>query len=326
MYPIVSEMASLKTPYSPTPWLVGGHLQTFWGMRWRGRHPDCRRELLTLSDGGTIALDFFDPPDTTPDPPVLMIIHTMCGGTREPCSCSLATAARRAGFRAFVYNSRGCSGVTFTSRYFYSGLKCNDIQAVVRHVRHLYHPKFFFLHGFSLGGYTACLYGVTDGGVTAISAVSHTWSVKVANATLDRFPQKKLYLPIMISKLTHMLRKNGFVNYPKALKAKTIAEYDIEYTLPEENLSNLSEYYDGFAIHDQVAQLKAKTLILTSDNDPMTNVKAQPRQQAQASQRCALVRVPEGGHVAFPTGLGPKGSLIETVLLDYYRTVMKHDR
>jgi predicted alpha/beta-fold hydrolase len=160
-------MPILKQRYTPTPWLFNCHLQTMWGMRYRKSPSKCRREIFTFDDGGTCALDFFDPPSLN-GAPALLIVHTMAGGTREPCSANLAEAARRAGFLAFVWNNRGCSGVPFTSRRFYNACKVDDLQAVIGYVREKYNPPYFFVHGFSLGSYAAIRYAALDGGVDAV--------------------------------------------------------------------------------------------------------------------------------------------------------------
>jgi predicted alpha/beta-fold hydrolase len=322
MFAIVSSMSSLKRPYCPTPWLPEQHSQTMWGMRFRRTHLDYRRELFDFSDGGRCALDFYDPPDDVSDPPILMIIHTLAGGTREPCSNNLCHAARRSGFRAFVFNNRGCSGVDFKSRRFYNALRIDDIQAVIEHVRRQYNPRWFFLHGFSLGAYMSIRYGVFDGGVDAISCASHTYNGIVANRCLLKFVQKRLYLPVMMEKLIRLLRKNPFVSHPAALKAKTLDEYDREYTQYEENIPDISDYYREVSIHHNIPKLKTKTLLLGADNDPFTEARTQPREEAEASMNCAFVHVAEGGHVSFPMGFRADKSLMDVVILDFYRTVM----
>jgi predicted alpha/beta-fold hydrolase len=319
---VIDRIPSLKVPYHATPWLIDGNMQTMWGMRYRRSPCKCRREIFTFSDGGQCALDYFDPPEKFENPPILMILHTMGGGTREPCSSNLATLASRAGYRALVMNNRGCSGVPFTSRRFYCATMIDDIQAVVAHVRELHHPKFFFLHGFSAGAYMAIGYGVGDGGVDAISCVSHTFNGNRANECLLKPVQKRLYLPIMMAKLKHSLKKNTFVDYPGALKATTLDEFDRELTAVEYNIPDIYEHYDSVSIHNTLGRLKTRTLMICADNDPFTDWRIQPRKEAERSKYFAFVHVKKGGHVSFPVGFIPKKSWYENVLLEYYAAVM----
>jgi predicted alpha/beta-fold hydrolase len=321
MFSVLNRMPILKRAYHPTPWLFNSHLQTLWGMRYRKSPFKCRREIFTYDDGGTSALDFFDP-DSLDHPPVLMICHTMAGGTREPCSSNLAESARRSGFLAFVWNNRGVSGVKFTSRRFYNALKIDDMQAVIRYVREKYKPSFFFLHGFSLGSYAAIRYAALDGGVDAVSGCSHTYNGNIANLCMYKPAQRRLYLPVMMAKLRNILRKNTFVHLPDALKAKTLDEYDERYTKVEEGVDDIKAYWDEASIHRNIPMLKTRALLLGSDNDPFTEERLQPRKEAEGNDWLAFVHFPEGGHVSFPMGFGPNGSLIETFFLQYFMAVM----
>jgi predicted alpha/beta-fold hydrolase len=321
MYAIVDQMPILNTPYTVTPWLFNSHLQTLWGMRYRKSPQNYRREIYTFSDGGTSALDFFDP-ESMDHPPALLIIHTMAGGTREPCSSNLAEAARRAGFLAFVWNNRGCSGVGFTSRRFYNACKIDDLQEVVAFVRQKYQPSFFFIHGFSLGSYSAIRYAALDGGVDAVSGCSHTYNGNVAGRCMHKAVQSRLYLPVMMAKLKNIVRKNRFVDVPTALKARTLEEFDDRFTRIEEKVDDMTEYWNEASIHRNIPSLKIRALLLGSDNDPFTDASLQPRAEAEKSDWLAFVSFPEGGHVSFPRGFGPDGSIIEQVFLQYFTAVM----
>jgi predicted alpha/beta-fold hydrolase len=257
------------------------------------------------------------------NPPVLMIAHTMAGGTREPCSNNLADAARRRGFLAFVWNSRGLSGVKFTSRRFYNATKIDDIQAVISYVREKYKPSFFFFHGFSLGSYAAIRYAALDGGVDAVSGCSHTYNGTIANQCLYKPIQRWLYLPTMMQKLINVVKKNPFLD-PKTIAAvsrtKTIDQWDKEFTTAEENVSDLVEYWKEASVHNNIPGLKTRALLLGADNDPFTEVFLQPRKEAENSPWLAFVHYPEGGHVSFPQG--SSSSLIESIFLEYFAAVM----
>jgi predicted alpha/beta-fold hydrolase len=323
MKSIIDAMPSLHKPYRATPWLLGGHMQTLWGMRYRHSPSQCRREIFTFSDGGQCALDFFDPPGNSPDAPIVMIIHTLAGGTREPCSCNFAVAASLAGFRAFVFNNRGCSGVPFTSRRFFCATDIDDLQAVIAHVRRSFPVRFFFLHGFSLGAYKAIVYSIGDGSVDAISCLSHTYNGNRANECLLKPIQRRLYLPIMMTKLKNIFRKNKFVDYPDVFNASTLDEYDEAYTAKEYGITDVHQYYENVSIHNTIGKLRNKTLMIGADNDPFTDPKFQPRKEAEESRNVAFVHLARGGHVSFPMGFVPMKAWHEGVILEYYGVVME---
>jgi predicted alpha/beta-fold hydrolase len=127
----------------------------------------------------------------------------------------------------------------------------------------------------------------------------------------------------MMAKLKHIFKKNTFVDYPGVFTAKTLDEYDAEYTAKEYNIDSVTDYYNRVSIHNSIDRLRNKTLMIGADNDPFTDPKIQPRKEAERSKNCAFVHVPRGGHVSFPMGIGPSGAWHEGVLLEYYRAVMQ---
>ncbi|OHT06809.1 Clan SC, family S33, methylesterase-like serine peptidase [Tritrichomonas foetus] len=325
--PIIQKMKSLKVPYRPTPWLIGPHAQTIYGMRYRPKHLKYRREIFTFDDNGQCALDFYDPFNETNSftdgTPIVMIIHTLAGGTREPCSNNLAEAARRKGYRALVYNNRGCSGVPFTSKRFYNALLSDDTEAVIHYLKDKYKPRQLFLVGFSLGAYMAAQYDIHEGLVDGVALVSHTYDGNGANDMLKKPIQRKLYLPVMMTKVTHLLSKDHFVNYPEALKATTLDEYDRLYTCKEYNIESVYDYYDQCCLYKKVPLFKAPTLVLGADNDPFTKKSFMPIKEIEKSDKCAFVHVSEGGHVSFPIGMDAKKSYIDVVVLDFFDTIIQ---
>jgi predicted alpha/beta-fold hydrolase len=321
--PVVARMSSLHTPYFSTPWLPDGHTQTIWGMRFRRSRPDCRREIFTFADDGRCALDFFDPAPSDGPPPVLMVFHTLGGGTREPCSSNLAYLASRAGYRAFVCNMRGHSGVPFTSRRLYHPASLDDTQAVIAYVRERYNPPFFFIAGFSFGAYVAVAYGIADGAVDGIAVVSHTCDPTAANRMLVRFIQRRLYTSFMVQKLISLLKKNKFLNYPDGLTSKTVEDFDKRVACPEWNIPDLETYYAPGILKKTIPVLKTVTLALTADNDPMIDNSCTPREEAEKCENAAYVRVRNGGHVSFPVGWRAEKSFMDTVILDFFNTIMQ---
>ena len=72
----VEQMKTIKETYQPTPWLIGPHIHTVYGMRYRKRSKitnKCRREEFILSDKGTSALDYFEPENAKENSPFVVI-------------------------------------------------------------------------------------------------------------------------------------------------------------------------------------------------------------------------------------------------------------
>lgn len=321
---LASQMISLTKPYKPTWWLIGPHIHTIQGMRYRKRAKmECRREFIVFSDGGTSALDWFDTADTSEDAPVVIIIHTLAGGTREPCSNNLAEALVKKGFRAVVANNRGCSGAPITSAKLYDLTSISDIESTIKRVREEFKPKYLFIAGFSLGGYISIKYACQKSDIDGFVCVSHTMDPVESAKILERPIQRKLYMPFMMGKLIHMLKKNKFINCPEAEKAKTIAYFDDVLTSKMLGFKDHVEYYNTVRIYDMIPKAKVPGLLLSADDDPFTEKKYLPIKEVEESRFVVLAHYPEGGHVSFLYGDDGQKSQVDTILPEWFETIIK---
>lgn len=319
---IVPKIGAFKLSYKPTPWLVGGNIHTIWGMRFRkSSRMKPRREELYFEDGGNTILDWFEPNEAAEDTPIVVIVHTLAGGTREPCTNNFAEACVKNGWRAVVANSRGCSGAKFTSKRFYNAIEIDDLQSIIKRVRDEFKPKFVFMAGFSLGGLMTCTYVVQDGSVDAAAIVSHVYDGIESAKILENPIESKLYLSVIMQKLTHAVKKNPYCENPEAIAAKTLRKFDDVFTSRNLGLKDHIEYYSKTLIYDKVPNFKAPLLILASDDDPFTRRKFMPIKEVQESSKCVMVEVPEGGHVSFLTGIDARRSYTETILPAWFKSI-----
>ena len=329
MAPIITTMKTLNKPYKPTPWLVGGNAQTIMGMRFRKKvSTKCRRDQFLFEDGGTCILDWFEPENAENDTPIVAIIHTLAGGTREPCTNNFANAVKRHGWRAVVLNCRACSGAPITSKRLYNAFQVDDQQAMVRHIKEQFSPKYFFMAGFSLGSMQAIQYNINPESekilhVDGLLLVSHVYDTNKSAMILEKPLQSKLYLSVIVNKLTHALKKNNFVEgeLKEAIHAKTLCEFDDKFTAKTLGLKDHIEYYSKVEIYHQIPKIKVPTLIIGSDDDPFTEKKYQPIKEISESSDVAMVTYPEGGHVSFLTGMDARKSIVDYIGIDYFDTI-----
>lgn len=327
MVPIINEMKILKSPYVPTWWLINRHFHTVFGMRFRKRSKltnSVRRDYITYSDKGTSVLDWFENDKMTPETPILFIVHTCCGGTREPCTNNIAEAAVNKGWRAVVFNNRGCSGAPITSSRMMSILDLGDLDCAMQHVKEQFKPTHIFMVGFSLGAYQVTQYASNRDDITAAACVSHTYNARKAEAVLHKFIQSRLYQPVIMAKLTHFAKKNAYLNNKEAENAKTMGEFDEAiWCHGLTPYKKFGELYDAISVYDKVAKLKVPTLYLGSYDDPFTNKDYMPIKEIEASQNAALVAYPEGGHVSFLCSKDANKSLIDSIIPTFFETIIQ---
>lgn len=77
------------------------------------------REILRLSDGGQVALDWAEEaPEGAGGAPVLLVLPGLTGDSRADYVRCLAAAARTIGARCVVFNNRGLGGLPLTVSHF----------------------------------------------------------------------------------------------------------------------------------------------------------------------------------------------------------------
>ena len=138
--------------YRPHAFTLNGHLQAFIYLMIemflvKIRKPlRYERELIKLSDGGTIALDWHidqsggkpsiikDSSAPGPKKPILACISGLSGGNDNLYLFSKITAASQAGFKCVVINFRGASGVNLTSGMIYWLNSWRDIKEPIDYI------------------------------------------------------------------------------------------------------------------------------------------------------------------------------------------------
>lgn len=326
---LVARMKLVTKPYKPTPWCITGYVQTVFGMKYRKRSyvtNTCKRVPLTLPDGGTTCLDFFIPENLPDDAPFIIIAHTLGGGTREPCINNLAEACMKKGWRVVVPCGRGCSGTPVTSARLPAGIDYDDLDAVVDYVKANYHPKYLFIAGFSLGALQSCCFSAVKGDkVDGIAAVSHTCDTLGGSIELEKWPQRKLFTPIIVRALKHVVSKlvdAGFEPLADVSNVKSMREFDDIWTAKAKGYPGCVEYYAACSIHGRVPGMKTPTMIIQAENDPFTRPEYLPVKECIASENAVLLTTKEGGHVSFVAGMNGKKSLVDQVIPEWFTSII----
>ena len=163
------------TPYKLPTILNNGHVETIFAALFRRRpHILYDRELVHMPDGGVVAIDSEDLPESQrlpPDAPVLILLPGLTGGSEDSYVQHAVVHARRAGIRAIVFNSRGTSESPVTTAQFYSASYTEDLRCVVAHVANKMTAGVpLFAAGWSLGANILTKYLGEEGHDTPITA------------------------------------------------------------------------------------------------------------------------------------------------------------
>lgn len=111
----------LEMKFWPTFWCVESRAQTvFASLLRQAMLPDLdyRRELLTLKDGGEVALDWSDN-NCEDNAPVILILPGLTGASQSEYIKCLIAAANNFRARVVVFNNRGLGGVALKVYIFH---------------------------------------------------------------------------------------------------------------------------------------------------------------------------------------------------------------
>ena len=131
---IVSKMKTLKY-YKPTPWLINGHIHTIWGMKFKGKtNYKPKREDIDFEDGGQVTIEYFENEKLSEKSPILFIIHTMGGGSREPCTSWAAFDFMNKGYRVIICSCRGCNGSKLKTKRICDSSNYQDTHFIINYI------------------------------------------------------------------------------------------------------------------------------------------------------------------------------------------------
>lgn len=328
MAKIISKMSTSKKYYRPTPWLINAHFQTLYGLRLRGRSSyKPQREDVIFKDGGQTTIEYFVKENLPEDAPIVFIIHTLGGGSRESCTNFMATYFMKNSYRVVICSCRGCNGSKITSRRLFNGYQTDDLDTIIQFVNKKYpSAKYRFVIGFSLGSMVSAQYGIdcNEKEIDGIICISHTIECAKGLKLIETPLNMKLYYEPMMKNLKHIIKKSTFYSEEEkkeVMKTRIFKEFDDIVTSKNMGLNNAEEYYKLLELQPKISKIKVPTLFIFSEDDPFTSPEWIPVNDILKSKYVVFWTTKEGGHTSFAQGLKNKVSYSEEVSLDFCKTI-----
>lgn len=317
---VIAKCPSLLAPYVPVPFLTNPHVETIFASKYR-KSPNVQytRECITMSDGGTVALDWeHNPqPDQTlhADAPVLILLPGLTGGS---CDSYVMYAVKRAasrGMRAVVFNGRGTAESPVTVPQYYSASFTGDMRAVVDLVHKRYPSASLVAAGWSLGANILVRYLGEEGRASPlVAAVSmcNPFDLVISNNHFEKGFNRIYDLNLANSlKKIHMkhlriwkgrnLHEKGF-DLPLAESCKTIREFDEAITIHSFGWPSVNEYYKGSSSSLSIPHVMKPLLCIQALDDPIAPQEAIPYEALSANPCTVLVTTELGGHLGWCAG------------------------
>jgi uncharacterized protein len=290
-------------------WLRGAHVQTIAGRLLRPAHGyRWVRERIETPDGDFVDLDWG--PEAGRGAPTVVVLHGLEGSARRRYVQTTFAELLGRGLRPVGLNFRSCSGEpNRTTRLYHSG-ETDDLRRVVSHIRSRGGGPIGAV-GFSLGGNVLLKYLGEESErsvIQAAAAVSVPFDLAAGCAALEAtFLGRRLYAPYFLRKLRAKTRRKarqleGRCEVERALRARTLREFDEAATAPLHGFRDAADYYAQCSSARFIEAIRVPTLLLQAEDDPFLPAAHLPRVAAAGNAWVTPVFVRTGGHVGFIGG------------------------
>ncbi|XP_039809592.1 embryogenesis-associated protein EMB8-like isoform X2 [Panicum virgatum] len=316
---VASKCRSLHGRYLATPWLASPHLQTlFLGISGRPPSFTYKRQLYTVHDGGTIALDwllasdledgFISKDDSTP---LVVVVPGLTSDSAAAYVKHSVYSIASKGWNVVVSNHRGLGGVSITSDCFYNGGWTEDVREVIKYLHQRYPQTPLFCIGTSIGANIVVKYLGEEGENTPVAgaaSICSPWDLLIG----DRFISRKLVQRIYDKALAIGLKSYAklhqpvlarLANWEGIRKSRSIREFDHHATCVVARYETVDTYYRQCSSASYVGNVSVPLLCINALDDPLCTREAIPWDECRANKNIVLATTPNGGHLAFFQGL-----------------------
>ncbi|CAN6350911.1 unnamed protein product [Urochloa humidicola] len=323
---IASTCRSLHGRYLATPWLASPHLQTvFLSICCRPPSFTYRRQLYTVRDGGTIALDWLLASDLEAadvdscdesismdgSTPLLVVIPGLTSDSRAACAKHLAFSMASKGWNVVVSNHRGLGGISITSDCFYNAGWTEDLREVVNFLHQKYPEAPLFAVGTSVGANILVKYLGEEGESTPVAgaaSICSPWDLVLANRFIERKLVQRCYDRALTSGLKGYAKLHQPVlarvaNWEAITSSSSVREFDRHTTCVIAKYETVDTFYRTCSSANYIGNVSVPLLCISALDDPVCTREAIPWDECRANKNIVLATTPNGGHLAFFEGL-----------------------
>lgn len=304
----------IESKFRPAWWLKNTHLQTIWSSKYRNIvKPLTSHQRVELTDGDFIDIEWLEPQSSTPNAPVLLLLHGLEGSIDSAYIQGLLKVSQTEPWNTVVMHFRGCGKETNRLPRSYHSGETEDLQEVLEAIKSAHPYSKIMVAGFSLGGNVLLKYLGEKKDASMIdfaASISVPFLLGEASKRLD-YGLSILYRNRLLAELKQKFIRN-FDIYSEKLKLsknllaeiKTFYDFDDKITAPLHDFTGADDYYQRCSSRQYLVDIKTPTLILHAIDDPFMTKDVIPTEQ-ELSESVTLELSSKGGHVGFVSGLFP---------------------
>ncbi|PKU86222.1 Embryogenesis-associated protein EMB8 [Dendrobium catenatum] len=322
---VVSKCRVLQGRYLATLWLSSPHLQIAF-LTLYGRPPvfTYRRQLFSVSDGGTIALDWLLASDVAGGSldngriiskeditPIVIVVPGLTSDSSSAYVKHLAYKIAKRGWNVVVENHRGLGGVSITSDYFYNAGWTEDIREVVNHLHQKYSMAPIFAVGTSIGANILVKYLGEEGEKTPVAgaaSICSPWDLVVCDRFINRrlvqrFYDRALTIGLKGYAQLHQPVMTRLANWDGIRKSRSVRDFDNHATCLVGKFETVDTYYRRCSSVSYVGNVSVPLLCISALDDPVCTKEAIPWDECRANKNIILATTVHGGHLGYFEGI-----------------------
>lgn len=319
---LLRAMPMLLRTYVPNLLAWNAHAAGFFGyVKLPSRAPRAKRELVTLPDGGTIALTWSSEPH---DGGVIIVLFPGINNPSEmPYIRHLSDVLHREGLgHVAAVDWRGLGGqelraVSGTPKP-YSAAAWPDVGSILAHLRARSPGSRIFAVGWSMGGGMLLRHMGEAGEACVLSGAMAVSPLIDMISNYEHMGSRlinKIYLPIITGPLLAYLfrHRRALAHGPRRISFWS----DVLPALRERHglddfiygplwgLSGKEEYWRVASARPYLGAIRCPTLVVHSEDDPICPVAAMPLDVMAANPHLFTAITRHGGHMGYTAGLSP---------------------
>jgi len=299
--------------FKPAFGLSNRHLQTIYSSFFReNKNLDIEVETFTLSDGDFLEAYWLDKPSQNSTNPIIVIFHGLEGSYDSPYINGIMRTLQKVGMACVLMHFRSCSGKLNRKATAYHSGQTLDAKEFIESLHERFSSNDLFAIGYSLGGNMLLkLLGECGDNTPVKGAISVCAPLDLAicadkiSQGFSSFYEKKMLDNLketLLLKYEHHDMEN-LISLKKedVQNIKTIREFDEVYTSKINGFGNASNYYKLCSSKQFLKNIKIKTLLIHTFDDPFMTQEVLPTQE-ELSSFVTLEVHKYGGHLGFISG------------------------